>query len=273
VASFGSSALLLVLLGFAVGVFGTLVGAGGGFILAPVLLILYPHDSAQTLSSISIAVVFFNALSGSVAYARQRRIDLHVGGILGAATLPGSIAGALLVSDVPRQAFDIVMAAVLALLAAWLLLSRERSPRMPGRGHSHRILIDASGRRYEYEVPMLPGVLLSVVIGFVSSFLGIGGGVIHVPVMSQLLGLPIHIATATSHFVLAIMSGTATLTHLAQCSYSAGHGLRRSIALSVGVIVGAQLGARLSLKTSGPLIQQLLSLALLGIAIRLIVQA
>ena len=99
-----STAVLLVLLGFAVGAFGTLVGAGGGFILAPVLLILYPHDSAQTLSSISIAVVFFNALSGSAGYARQRRIDLHVGGIFGAATLPGSIAGALLVSHVPRRA-------------------------------------------------------------------------------------------------------------------------------------------------------------------------
>ena len=268
-----SSALLLVLLGFAVGAFGTLVGAGGGFILAPVLLILYPHDSAQTLSSISIAVVFFNALSGSVAYARQRRIDLRVGGILGAATLPGSIAGALLVSHVPRQAFDIVMAVVLALLALWLLASKPGQPRTPRPGHTHRILVDASGRRYEYDVPMLPGVLLSLVIGFVSSFLGIGGGVIHVPVMSQLLGLPVHIATATSHFVLAIMSGTATLTHLAQGSYRTGDGLRRSIALSVGVIAGAQLGARLSLKTSAPLIQRLLSLALLAIAARLILEA
>ena len=133
-----SSAVLLVLLGFAVGAFGTLVGAGGGFILAPVLLILYPHDSAQELSSISIAVVFFNALSGSVAYARQRRIDLRVGGILGAATLPGSIAGALLVSHVPRRAFDIVMAVVLALLAVWLLASKDRPPRTPKPGHTHR---------------------------------------------------------------------------------------------------------------------------------------
>jgi uncharacterized membrane protein YfcA len=273
VAFSASGAVLLVLLGFAVGAFGTLVGAGGGFILAPVLLILYPNDSAETLSSISIAVVFFNALSGSLAYSRQRRIDLRLGGILGAATLPGSIAGALLVSHVPRRAFDIVMAVVLALLALWLLVTKERPPRAHLHGRTHRVLVDASGRRYEYDVPILPGVLLSLVIGFVSSFLGIGGGVIHVPVMSQLLGLPVHIATATSHFVLAIMSGTSTLTHLAQSSYSAGHGLRRSIALSIGVIAGAQLGARLSLKTSGPLIQRLLSLALLAIAIRLIVEA
>ena len=116
---------------------------------------------------------------------------------------------------------------------------------------------------------MLLGVLISLVIGFVSSFLGIGGGVIHVPVMSQFLGLPVHIATATSHFVLAIMSGTATLTHLAQGSYRAGDGLRRSVALSIGVIVGAQLGARLSLRLRGAVIQRLLRL-LPALALRLL---
>ena len=54
---------LLALLGFGVGIFGTLVGAGGGFILTPVLLILYPHESALTITSISLVVVFFNAAS------------------------------------------------------------------------------------------------------------------------------------------------------------------------------------------------------------------
>lgn len=66
------TAALLVLIGFAVGAFGTVVGAGGGFILTPILLLLYPHESAQTLTAISLAVVFFNAASGSAAYARQR---------------------------------------------------------------------------------------------------------------------------------------------------------------------------------------------------------
>jgi len=69
------TAALLVLIGFAVGAFGTLIGAGGGFILTTILLLLYPHDSPQTLTAISLAAVFFNAASGSAAYARQRRID------------------------------------------------------------------------------------------------------------------------------------------------------------------------------------------------------
>ena len=67
--------LLLVMIGFVVGVFGTLVGAGGGFILVPVLLLLYPGASPRAVTTVSLGVVFFNALSGSLAYARMRRID------------------------------------------------------------------------------------------------------------------------------------------------------------------------------------------------------
>lgn len=57
--------------GFFIGGYGTLIVAGGGFVLVPLLLLLYPNESTETLTSISLAVVFFNALSGSVAYARE----------------------------------------------------------------------------------------------------------------------------------------------------------------------------------------------------------
>ncbi len=61
------TAELLALIGFAGGAFGTWIGAGGGFILTPILLLLYPHDSPQTLTAISLAAVFFNAASGTTA--------------------------------------------------------------------------------------------------------------------------------------------------------------------------------------------------------------
>jgi hypothetical protein len=93
----------------------------------PILLLLYPHDSAQTLTAISLAVVFFNAVSGSIAYQRQRRIDLRSGGIFALATLPGAVGGALLVGSVSRRAFDEIMSGLLALLAVWLLLGERWS--------------------------------------------------------------------------------------------------------------------------------------------------
>jgi len=85
------------------------------------------------------------------------------------------------------------------------------------------------------------------------------------------LGFPTHIATATSHFVLAVMALVATLTHLLAGSFHHGTGLRRAAALSVGVVVGAQLGARLSQRLSGRLIQQLLAGGLFALGVRLII--
>jgi uncharacterized membrane protein YfcA len=90
-----------------------------------------------------------------------------------------------------------------------------------------------------------------------------------VPLLIQVLGFPMHVATATSHFILVFMSGAGALTHLLQGSYHVGHGLRRTLALSLGVVGGAQLGAHLSLRTSGPLIQRLLACGLLALGVRL----
>jgi uncharacterized membrane protein YfcA len=264
------AAAVLVLIGLAVGAFGTLIGAGGGFVLTPILLVLYPHDPARTLTAISLAAVFFNAASGSAAYARQRRIDYRSGGVFALATLPGAVGGALVVGSVSRHVFDAIMAAVLALLAVWLLVG-ERWPLSPPRRHlEKRTVVDRSGQAYTYVVPLRRGALYSLGVGFVSSFLGIGGGVIHVPLLVRALGFPTHIATATSHFVLAIMAGAGTVTHIVQGSFAHGHGIRRALALGSGVVGGAQLGARVSLRLRGDLIQHLLAAALLALAARLL---
>ena len=245
------TALLLAGVGFGVGVFGTIVGAGGGFILTPILLLLYPHDSPRTITAISLAVVFFNAASGSTAYARQRRIDYRAGAVFALATVPGSVGGALLVGDVSRHAFDGIMGGVLALLAVWLLVG-ERWP-FPKPEH-----------------PIRRGALYSLGVGFLSSFLGIGGGVIHVPLLVRALGYPMHVATATSHFVLVVMAGAGSITHVVLGSFEHGHGWRRTAALSIGVVAGAQLGARVSLRVRGAVIQVLLGAALLALAARLL---
>lgn len=267
-----TTALLLLALGFGVGVFGTLVGAGGGFVLTPVLLVLYPHEAPARITAISLVVVFFNALSGSSAYSRQRRIDYRSGLAFAAAALPGSVAGALVVRLAPRQIFDGVMGLVLATLAAWLTVgSRREAERSDPRGElTERELTDRGGHRYRYRVPVRRGVIYSVGVGFVSSFLGIGGGVIHVPLMVGALGFPTHLATATSHFVLTFMAATGSITHAIAGTFDHGAGLRRAAALSVGVVGGAQLGARLSQRVSGPLIQRLLAVGLVVLAIRLV---
>lgn len=264
------TAILLGLLGFAVGTFGTLVGAGGGFILTPALLLIYPHSTPELLTAISLVAVFCNASSGTAAYAYQRRIDYRSGLVFAAATLPGAILGVLLAGRVSRPLFDLIMGVALAGLGTWLLVGRGGRPLAEDTPGTPRTLVDRRGERYSYRARVGLGSGLSVIVGFVSSFLGIGGGVVHVPLLVSMLGFPTHVATATSHFVLAFMALTAVLTHVFEGSFQHGAGLGRAAAISVGIVIGAQLGAHLSQRLSGQMIQRLLSIALLALAVRLI---
>ena len=115
------------------------------------------------------------------------------------------------------------------------------------------------------------GVGLSAVVGYISSLLGIGGGIIHVPALIRLLNFPVHIATATSHFMLVIIALTGTVVHILAGSYS--HGVHRTIALAVGVLLGAQLGALLSKRMKGRWIIQSLAIALGFVGLRILMIA
>jgi uncharacterized protein len=271
--------LWLLPLGLLVGAFGTLIGAGGGFVLVPILLLVYPNEKTELITGISLAVVFFNALSGSLAYARMKRVDYKSGILFSIATIPGAILGALSTAYVPRGVFDLLFGVLMIVAAIYLWTSggEESTVQSHRKGDSDsdprprrivRDLTDAEGVRYHYAYNPVTGVLLSLVVGFVSSLLGVGGGFIHVPILSRLLDFPVHIATATSHFVLAIMSLTGTLVHVAQGVFV--RGLRRTALLAIGVLIGAQGGAWMSNRVGGKMIIRGLAVALAFVGIRLI---
>jgi uncharacterized protein len=263
---------LLVPLGFAIGAYGTLIGAGGGFVLVPVLLFLYPYESPATITSVSLAVVFFNALSGSWAYARQGRIDYRTGMRFAAAALPGAVLGAALVGFLSRGLFDTVFGLALMTVAAFVIIRSRTQPVqavLARAGMTTRMITDASGDTYVYRFSERKGILLSAGVGFLSSLLGIGGGIIHVPVLVEFLHFPVHIATATSHFILTFMALAGTLEHLVGGQLGPHAGLDQVLLLSLGVVPGAQVGAHFAHRVRGGLIVQLLGVALLMVGIRL----
>ncbi len=265
----------LIALGFVLGCLGTLIGAGGGFVLMPVLLLLYPTESPATLTAISLAVVFFNALSGSWAYARMRRIDYKSGLLLAAATVPGAIIGALSTNYMPRQLFNAVFGVLLIGAAVYLFFHRseEKPPADPkNKGHLARKIVEANGTVHVYTYNLRVGMGVSVFVGYVSSLLGIGGGIVHVPILVRLLNFPVHIATATSHFILAIMALTGTLVHIGTGSFAQG-GVRRTICLGLGALLGAQAGAALSARVHGRWIVLGLAVALAFVGLRILLMA
>ncbi|MEX2032792.1 MAG: sulfite exporter TauE/SafE family protein [Dehalococcoidia bacterium] len=265
-------ASLLALLGFCVGAFGTLVGAGGGFILVPILLFLYPDRPPETITAMSLVMVFGNAVSGTIAYARQRRVDYWSGIRFAIATLPGAVAGAYVVQFIPRSTFNLVFASVLGVLGLYLLLSRGvatiRKP-LHGWGVVHRQVTDSRGDTFLYAYRFPYGMGISAIVGFISSLLGIGGGIVHVPMMAVVLQFPVHIATATSQFVLGLMAVEAVATHFVSGTLQWDQTLLEAGLLMVGAVVGAQLGARVAHYVRGETIIRVLGVALLLVSLRL----
>lgn len=261
--------VLNCLLGIAVGCYGTLVGAGGGFILVPLFILVYefPHELAV---GTSLAVVAFNAFSGALGYVRDRRVDYRAGITFAIATVPGAIFGAYLTAMMSGPVFQRIFGIFLVGISLQLFFRKPREEGVPiqgkrGWGWVTRRTLTAHGEvEYEYYEPL--GLGISVVVGACSSWLGIGGGILHVPAMTEFLRFPVHVAVATSHFVLAWTALTGALMH-----YSRGHvEPKMALIIGIGAVVGAQAGVKLSRKAKGSHILRYLSLALLLAGIRLI---
>jgi uncharacterized protein len=245
-------------LGIVVGAYGTLVGAGGGSVLVPILLVMLPHESAATITAISMAVVFFNAYSGTIAYMRMGRIDYRAGVLFTLAGLPGAVLGTLLVHQMPRGLFDTLFGCLLLAIGGFLVARPLGSTQQADEHGDHVI----SERRLRL------GSVGSGYIAVFSSLLGIGGGIIHVPFLIRVLRMLPHTATATSHFVLTFMALTATATHVVLGEFD--RGLAETMYLGVGVMMGAPIGAALSTRLKGSLIVRLLALALCLVGLRLL---
>ena len=243
----------LIAIGFIVGTIGTLIGAGGGFLLVPILLLLDPHMTPGVVTGISLAVIFFNAASGSIAYARMGRIVYKAGIIFALAALPGAIIGVYTTSHIPRTVFNGIFGCLLIAASVYLMTTSETK----------------TEEKQLENYNLWLGAGISVVIGFLSSVFGIGGGIIHVPALTRILDFPVHIATATSHFVLSITALVATIIHLMNGTLEGQLGT--ILWISLGAITGAQVGAKLSNQMEGSWIIRALAagLGLIGIRILL----
>jgi uncharacterized protein len=242
-----------VAFGIVVGAYGTMIGVGGGFLIVPFLLLVHQTSPEKAVGT-SIVVVFLNAVSGALSYARQRRIDYKAGALFAAATIPGAIAGAFFSEWLSGPAFNVAFALLLIALSLFMLFRAA-----PASDH-------AAPDRRAYDLRL--GMLVSVGVGFLSSLFGIGGGVIHVPALIHLLSFPTHIATATSTFILAFTAAAGGISHL-----SLGHVLwGPALTLGIGVIIGAQIGATLGSGMRGRALVKLLSAALILVALRLLLR-
>lgn len=250
--------ILLFLLGLAIGTFGTLVGIGGGLIMIPLFLLAMTPSTfttAQQAIGTSLFVVFLNALSGTYAYIRQKKVFFDAAISFALATIPGAFLGSYLADYFTGAGFSMTFGTFLIAMS-FIMYWKSATKRATATAFDKET--------FTYNKTL--GIIISGIVGFLSSILGIGGGVVHVPLMIYALGFPAHVATATSHAVLAVSSFTGVLSH-----YLLDHIVWiPAVSIGIGAVLGAQYGAKLSKKTKPKSIVILLSAALLCLGLRLI---
>jgi len=261
-----TTGILILIVSFFAGGYGTIVGAGGGFILVPALLLLF-NLSPAVAAGTGLVIVLINSLTGVVGYSRQKRIDYRTGLKIAIGAIPGSIFGVWLLQVQPNDSiyFYLLFGTLLFCLGGFLFFKnapaswREKLP-FGNKEESHH-------EQTAFSLTAAQLIPLGVVMGMLSSYLGIGGGWLLVPILIYIYRMPTHQATATSICSLCLYTSVGVLSQL----YYQTIDWVIIMWGAVGVIAGAYVGVRVAKKVSGPIILQMLSVLLMIIGVRMII--
>jgi uncharacterized membrane protein YfcA len=248
-ATLGQS-LELFILAVVAATIGSLAGLGGGFLITPVLRIFY-HLPPAHAAGLSLLMVTANVFSASIAFLRQGRVLLALAVPMGIAAIPGSIVGALLVHLAPGKVFDYSYAVLLLVIIADMLRrgkaielgTHRKLPWGVERTFTDRV----TGYTFRYSRSVPVAVAVGAATGFLSSFFGIGGGILVVPVLLKLFAIPAHVVSASSHMVILFSAPVGVAVHAVNGDVDWRFGL----GLTAGGLVGGQIGAALSRRISG----------------------
>ena len=229
----------LITLGIVAGGLGALAGVGGGAIITPILIIYFHLPIHQAIGVSLVSVIATSTASSSVHVERQTA-DIRLGMTLELATTIGAAIAAVIAGYIQRRALAIVFVCFLVYSAInlarqmWSTRNHVKSAEIP----------PYEVRNYGF------GMLASVFAGGFSGLLGVGGGIIKVPLMIMLMGVPLRVATATSNFMIGVTAATSAYIY-----YGRGD-VNPTFAAPVvaGVFLGSLTGATIAPKVPTRLI-------------------
>ena len=266
--------LWLLLLGLGAGAYSVLVGTGGGVILVPTLLIFFDME-LEMAPGTSLALVAINSVSAAAVYYRSGLVDLRSGLLFASAAVPGAVVAPFAVESVGGGTFKVLFGLVLLGLGIHMLF-RLRFPSPPEVGSpdsastASRSITTPKGQSFQYQFNEAMAVGVNFVLGFVSSFFGVGGGFLRTPLLVTAFGFPVRVAVATSLFAMAIYTTIGSAVH---ASLGNVDWYPTFVLVGVGLFIGSQLSARLSQRFRGVWIVRLLVLLLLAFGARLLAEA
>jgi uncharacterized membrane protein YfcA len=228
----------------AAGIFGSMLGLGGGIILVPALIGFF-HIEPRTAVAASVVSVIANSCAGAVSFVRERYANIDLAVLLESTTTCGALAGTFIAFNVSGRTIAGLFS-VLLIYAVYVIL---RPPVAAPPAESENSVLRgsyfdrAAGQDVSYTVVRARlGMAAGFLAGNISALLGVGGGLVIVPVMTSRMGVPLRAAAATSNFMIGVTAVATAILY-----YAFGAVVPELAAPCVlGVLVGALIGSRLA---------------------------
>ena len=243
--------LIIFFVSVLVGVITSMFGIGEGVLLVP-FLTLAAGIPIQIAIATSLVSTIANSSAASMTYVKDRRLNLRLALWFATTATLGAIIGAEIAAQINRTLLTEVFAAALVATAAVMFLRRKDVDAVQSTGlrgaQYNRFQLDGSYTNavterivtYQVRNPLL-GLLSGFVAGNASGLLGIGGGIINVPVMTLGMGVPIKVATGTSALIIGLTTAVGAIIYYANGFVQP---LLAAIVLEA-VFLGALIGPRL----------------------------
>jgi len=240
-------------IGLAAGFTGSLLGLGGGIFVIP-LLTLALGLPMQTAIGTSLIGVVATSSTASITYLRERLANIRLAVVLESVTTIGAVLGALLAVYLSQSLLAALFGGVLVYVACGMARG-PRDERTEGQEAGGREGTLASAfydrsrdRVVSYRVRRLPaGMAASTAAGVVSGLLGVGGGIIKVPVMDLVMSVPVKAAIATSNLMVGITAVASAFIYF----YRGYVHPETAAPVVIGICLGAWAGSKLAWRASG----------------------
>jgi len=235
--------LLLVLGGVGAGAFGGLLGLGGGILIVPILTLGFGLPLTAAVGTSLVCVIATSAGAAAVN-VQAGRADVRLGMLLAAGTVIGALTGSLVAGLLPER----LLAGLFALLMTYTAASLGRRLFERGRPATREdepvdpTLPDGPGAPAYRSRHLGPPVAASVLAGNVSGLLGVGGGIVMVPLQHIGMGAPLTTAVATSNFMIGLTAAAGAYAYLFRGDVDP----RLAAPMVLGVVAGAWLQARVA---------------------------
>jgi uncharacterized protein len=259
----------ILLTAFLAGVFGSMLGVGGGVIMVPVLSLAFGVP-IKTAIATSIVCVIATSSMAQITFASRGMTNMRLGMFLEVATTAGAIAGGITAVLVDGRYLQVAFACVL-FYVAWQMGRRRgdivpvEGPVMPASYYD-----PAEGREVRYGVHDVGlGFGLSFVAGNVSGLLGVGGGAFKVPIMNLLMGIPLKATIATSNLMIGVTAATSAAIFYGR-GYMDPHW---AVPAALGILAGARLGPRLAIHLPARVLLIAFEIVLPAFAVLMILKA